>query len=396
MEGIEEVVSVEKFASISSLQSDPQVIPEEILASCNKVLFITHLAIGDFTYLQNCFSLFKQKYPHLQIDLWIDEVSRPRFWGSRKHLRNYVLVDWVKQSALFDNIYAGADSRIRLRRQMRQAKQAEYPLVVSLCTLRPTWYVRCAKKISPRGFVAAIVDKKHKSKRGFKGLGARLDIDLALDCSKLHISRIYQQWFERLFGLAFMPEDRSPFVSIPKEWISYGKLQFVKWGILPKEQRSEKAVFINVFAKNAARCWPLDRLVTLINELRQEQAFEAASFIINVEPRFYDAVKAFLSNFCLQRVFLCTANKSFFQLPALVALSDLVISVETSVVHLASALQIPVVALMRTKNPEWGPYHKDQSKIVFAPTRKSWVEDIRCQDVVTGVREFVKSGQTNL
>ena len=34
-----------------------------------KILFVSHLAIGDFVYLQNYFKLFAQKYPNLKIDL---------------------------------------------------------------------------------------------------------------------------------------------------------------------------------------------------------------------------------------------------------------------------------------------------------------------------------------
>lgn len=366
------------------------LVPEKLLVHSKKILFITHLAIGDFAYLQSCFKVFKQKYPHIKIDLWIDEVRRSPFFWDWKHLRHYALLDWVKESDLFDHIYAGAYSWGRFYKLSRQAKREEYQLVVSLCNIKQSWYARCARKISKKGFVAAVVDEKYKNRRmAKKRLDAFLEVDLSMFDGDYHISQVYQQWFERLFGLTFLPAQRSPFVSIPKEWMSYGKLRFTKWGIAPKNKRFNKVVFVNAFAKNVARCWPVDRLVNLIIALQKSEEFEHAYFIINTEPQFYDSVKAFLSNYCLPRVFLFTAHTNFFQLPAIISQCDLVISVETSVIHLASALKIPVVALMRQKNPEWGPFYKNNSKIILTSSRKGWIEDISCQEVIDGMKGFV-------
>jgi ADP-heptose:LPS heptosyltransferase len=46
-------------------------------------------------------------------------------------------------------------------------------------------------------------------------------------------------------------------------------------------------------------------------------------------------------------VFLSAEN--FFQLPAMLSWCDLIISVETAVMHLANAVHVPVIALMRQK-----------------------------------------------
>jgi ADP-heptose:LPS heptosyltransferase len=364
------------------------LIPEALLSRSKKVLFLTHLAIGDFTYLQNCFKVFKEKYPHIKIDLWIDEVRRTRLFWDWKHLRHYALTDWVSETGIFNKIYSGSYSWGRFHRQMRQAKEEEYPLIISLCTLRGDWYAKYARKMSPNGFIASVINKKYSGRGGFRKVDARLNIDInqsgmipPADRGAVHISSIYQNWFDRLFNLPFTPDQRPPFVSIPNKWISYAKLRFTKWGINRKDVPEEKVVFINIFAKSACRCWPIDRLVKLINSLRQTDEFENAYFIINTEPRFYDMLRAFLSNFCLHRVFLFTANENFFQLPAIISLCDLVISVETSIIHLASALEIPVVALMRKKSPEWRPYYEKNSKIIIALTRKSWIEDISYQEV---------------
>ena len=88
-----------------------------------------------------------------------------------------------------------------------------------------------------------------------------------------------------------------------------------------------------------------------------------------------------------EQVQLLEAGDNFFQLPAVIKECDLVISVETSVIHLATALNVPVISLMRTKNPEWIPYGKRESSIIFARDRRSWVKNIMVKEVVSKVKD---------
>lgn len=370
-----------------------QLVPLELLSKSNKILFLTHLAIGDYTYLQNFFKNFADKYPNLKIDIWVDEVRRTRCFWLWKYLKKYALLDWLEQSSFFNKIYAGSYSWSRFNKLIKKAQKEEYPLIVSLCTLRSGQYIKYAKKINPNAFIAGVVNERIADRKIYKKLDACLRINQSRDFKDKHVTAIYAYWFERLFGISVLPAKRVPFVSVPKEWRSYGKLKFVQWGIKNKENRFEnfeKVVFINIFAKDVRRCWPVDRLVFLIKKLQKDDAFCDAYFVINVVPEYYDMLKNFLSNYYLNRVYLFTASENFFQLPSIISLCDLVISVETSVIHLAAALQIPVVALMRTKNCEWVPYSSCDSKIIFADKRRDWVEDIPLDKVFAATKSFAQ------
>src|SRR5437879_13736990 len=72
-----------------------QLVPPELLKKTDKILFIAHLALGDFTYLQNCFKAFSEAYPHIQIHIWVDEVRRTSHAAKWEHLRKYALYDWL-------------------------------------------------------------------------------------------------------------------------------------------------------------------------------------------------------------------------------------------------------------------------------------------------------------
>ena len=69
-------------------KQDP-LVSDKQLEKIDKILFITHLAIGDFTYLQNYFKAFKDAYPHITIDLWVDEVRRTRLFWRWNKLKKY-------------------------------------------------------------------------------------------------------------------------------------------------------------------------------------------------------------------------------------------------------------------------------------------------------------------
>jgi ADP-heptose:LPS heptosyltransferase len=114
----------------------------------------------------------------------------------------------------------------------------------------------------------------------------------------------------------------------------------------------------------------------LIETMRAQPEWRDACFIVNAVPQEVDNVKAMLGRRQLDRTELFSANENFFQLPAMLAQCDLIVSVETAVMHLANAVGVPVVALMRQKTPEWAPVDKANSTVITADQRHDWVKAI--------------------
>lgn len=370
-----------------SLEHKP-IISKEILQKTNKILFVTHLAIGDFTYIQNYFKAFKEEYPHIEIDLWVDEVRRTwRFW-KWPSLKRYALIDWISTTGLFRKIYSGSYSWFRFKGLLKEAQKEEYPLVVSLATLRYYRYAKYARRISPKGFVVGFHNPE--GRHGCKELDGKLTLTKNMKDVHGHASKAYMTWFYDAFGLVVSEDDQYPFVNIPKKWVLYSKLKFMQWEIPQKGRRIDKVVFVNAYAKDPKRSWSMENVVELILKLRQEPRYAFVEFIINTLPGRYEEAKEVLHCYSFHRVQLMPETINLYQLPAIMSLCDLVISVETSVMHLASALKIPVVALMRTKNPEWIPYPKSAHTIVWAPKRRSWICDIPVENVVKKTLEFAK------
>lgn len=359
------------------------LIPAALLQKSDKILFIAHLALGDFTYLQNCFAAFAQAYPHLKIHLWVDEVRRTSDSAQWPHLKKYALYDWVGACPFFDKVYDSTYSPALYQQSISEAQAEDYPVVVSLATLRPHLYAGLAREIAPRGLVIGM-KKPVKFFQPHHLLAYRkLDAAIApytVDRSNpQHISDVYADWFRQLCGLDVAPAARLPFVLIPEAWHAEAGRRLASWGFAP---RSGKLVFINPFAKTHKRCWQLEQVAELIAAMQQQPAWRDACFIVNAVPQELANARKVLGSYGLERTELFSAEENFFQLPAILAACDLIISVETAVMHLANAVHVPVIALMRQKNPEWVPVDKANSTVITTLRRSDWVKAISVGQVM--------------
>jgi heptosyltransferase-3 len=360
-----------------------QLVPSEVLQKADKILFIAHLALGDFTYLQNCFQAFANAYPHIKIHLWVDEVRRTADSSQWGHLKKYALYDWVSACPFFDKVYSSTYSPALFKESIKEAQQQDYPLVVSLATLRPHQYARLAREISSRGFVVGMKQRvglftMHRQ-LAYRRLNATVPIYSLSRNNPQHITGVYAGWFHQLFGMRIPPEARFPFVQIPQEWTDDVRGTLRDWGFA---QRSGKLIFINPYAKTKKRCWPLEQVAELIKAMSARHEWRGACFIINATPQEVLSAKQVFDKYALERTHLFSAQENFFQLPAMLTECDLIISVETAIMHLANAVHVPVIALMRQKNPEWVPIDNANSTVITTSARREWVKAIRVEQVM--------------
>jgi ADP-heptose:LPS heptosyltransferase len=155
-------------------------------------------------------------------------------------------------------------------------------------------------------------------------------------------------------------------------------------------------VFLNAYSKTVERSWPLERMIELIKAMRAQAAWRDAGFVVNVVPEELERARALFARYPLEHTRLFSAEDNFFQLPAVLSLCDLVISVETAVMHLANAVHVPVIALMRQKTPEWAPIDKRNSTVITVAGRNDWVDSIGVDaviDVLSGVHATARAAQ---
>lgn len=328
--------------------------------NAKRVLYMTHLAIGDYYYQRTFLSELKQHYPHIELDIWIDDCrSRPKPWHAG---RNQILCQWLESEPHLRRIYPICASRKERKEMIARASQENYDIVIFMAHTRTENFARFARKICPNGWVAGTHAKPFEKWLRKWWAFRQVDYALSLDAEPqtLHINEKYQQRFAQLFGLVF-PEKLPPLaLSVPdihlanmQQW-----LDDFKSSATPKTQR---IVVLNHLSTNHRRDLPDDHVVELLIQLHQQHP--DCGFVLNVPPNAIESTTSLIkqhTSLAAMNISLFTAAEHFFQLPALLSLCDAVITVETAVMHLASGLNVPQIVLMRANASPWQPLRANE------------------------------------
>lgn len=376
--------------TIFKAPGERQLVPVEVLERASKILVITHFAIGDFAYMQSCFRALKRAYPQLAIHIWVDERRRTSNQAKWPHLKHYAVYDWLDASPWVDKVYKETYAPALRARSVREAMHEQYPIVLTLTNLDSHAYARLGRTIGKDALVVGL--RKASTRRydivkrlGYRKLDAAIPLykSVAYKDAGVHISDVYADWFARAFGLAIPMADRFPTLDIPDAWTRRAREQVASWGF---DGPAARIVFVNTFSKCRDRCWPFERALQLIAQLRQDAAWADTHFVINVVPEALDGARRQHAAAALPGTVLFSAEENFFQLPAILALCHLVVTVETVVMHLANAVQVPVIALMRQTTPEWQPIDPRFTTILWTRAFDDWLEKIGVAEVVDVVK----------
>ena len=361
------------------------ILDSMFLEKADKILFLSHLAIGDFVYLAPYLKKLSEKYPHLKLDFLIDETRGKHSFWSFKFCQKASVFDWAEKCSFFSKIYRVCSSKKVFNSVLGQVRRERYPIVVSLASIRLSRYIEYSCEISPDGFIVAVgcgdnkIDKK-----------INVSLEISALSNKDHVSDSYGVWFKELFGLELSKNERLPSIDIPSQWQNNAKGLLEKLGVnLNESDEKRNLIFINAFASNEKRSWPIKNVEKLISNLKRNSFFSNTVFIVNLSPENIKKHAKTLRNDLLNKIFLFSATENFFQLPAILSFCNLVVSTETSTMHLARSLNIPLVALMRSKNPEWRPYGVSKKDIIFAENKKK-IKSISVEVVENKIKHFYK------
>jgi len=130
-------------------------------------------------------------------------------------------------------------------------------------------------------------------------------------------------------------------------------------------------------------------VLQLAGAMQQTDRWKNANFIVNVIPEVLQEAKARFAGLAEQHVVPFCADDHFYQLPAILSRCDLIISVETAIMHLANAVHVPVIALMRQTSPEWTPVNAAISTIIKTASRKASVDEISIGQVLLAAQQAV-------
>lgn len=320
-----------------------------------KLLYMTHLALGDYLYQGPFLKALALSQPSIQLDIWIDDCrQKKKSWHTG---RSQSLVQWLSNESHINSVYPIASHTSDLNQQIEQAHFEDYDAIVFVATNRNAEFATTALKIVNRGKVFGTLPANKLDRLMGHSVYKKLDgkINLTKSSQYDHISDFYQDIFRQLFAINLHQKQRLLKLNISDQL----KDQCVQKidSLTKKYQLTQpQVIFINHLSTSQKRDWKrsqIDELIQLISNKSPQ-----CLFILNSPPNEFEALDYWVknnSNLSHLAIEVFTAKNDFFELPSLMSLCNLVISVETATMHLASNLNIKQVALIRQSAKHWRP-----------------------------------------
>jgi ADP-heptose:LPS heptosyltransferase len=342
-------------------------LSEESLGNCKRLMYMSPMAIGDYVYQGAFLKALSNKYPQLEIDLWIDDCrTSKKLWHAG---RTTAMSQWLSSEPYINYVYSIPGSWVERDQNIQKAWSKDYDAVVFVATSRISDFAQTALKIINTGKVfgtasPSIVDNI-LNYSVYKKLNGKLSIHSTTKYD--HITDFYQTIFQCFFSLQVPKSERVLELDLDHKLVKQCAEKLSK---LAHQYRLEnsKTIFINHLSTTSKRDWRLDQveeIALLINK-----TLPNSLIILNAPPHAYDDLCQWLKNnqkLCSLAIEVFTAKKDFFELPALMSQCNLVISVETAIMHLASSLNINQIALIRESAYRWRP--QNNAKVILGKKR---------------------------
>ena len=315
------------------------------LKNAKRILYMSHLALGDYVYQGVFLQQLAATYPHLEIDIWFDDCREQRkSWHSG---RNQILGQWLESEPYIGHIYPNPDSEQQRQQQIQDAQQRNYDLVFFIATTRSERFCHYARLIagerSAVGAYALNTLQRWQHKEAIKALDAGIKVRKSA-CFD-HISDFYRHHFHTLVAMD-SPAQAFQHLQVPKPYLD----------ALENSDKLNNFVFINHLSTTEKRDWQLAQVFECITSLHQKQP--TLRFVINApNEQLAQLQQEVEKNEQLKGIDISTfsAKQHFYELPAMISRARLVISVETAIMHLAASLNVPALALIRAKAHQWRP-----------------------------------------
>ncbi|WP_028771988.1 glycosyltransferase family 9 protein [Shewanella waksmanii] len=366
------------------------IISAARLAQCQKMLFMSPVALGDFLYLKTFLVAFKQQFPHITIDIWLDDNRcNSDAW---RLSRSKILQQWMDTEGAFNMTFGCTDSNEAMQRHADLAKKQQYDIIFCHTVSKSRQYSHLAREISAKAFIVSSIPKKASFGLLNSWFFRHSDATFVLQDNMLpaahHITDRYQLIFEKITGMHLSKPDMLPNLVVPTTILPVTKTWLEQQ--FPNPNKQGKLLFMNHLSTNVKKDWPIEYLFSLIKQIAQ--ASDEQRFIINTTPESYHevslATKAFTEESGLQ-VAVFTVNEHFFELPSLIAAADFVITVDTAILHFAFAAKRPLLAMMRQKKPYWAPPESPTSHVMYATEGKGHIADISVERVLTKYTQMI-------
>ncbi len=319
----------------------------------NKILILRQDRIGDLIISQPIFKQIKTKYPSVQLDVLLSNYNK----SASNCISQYVNSIFVYDKSLTKSISL-----------IKMLKKQKYDLVIDLMDKSSSTSALLIKYINPK--YSAGLDKENSDIYNF--------VVTRLDDKEFHIIERTAQVLA-LFGISTESIDLRPVYNLAQDYKPYPIAELIR------EHR--KYIAINLSGSNASKFWGVENIIKFINLFTLHFPDYVAVLVFtkdydNVAKQIADASPA------LQ----CDLLNSFDEYVYVLSKASIILSPDSSAVHIASAFNITSIVLYNQDinradiTLPWFPYKSD----CFAfGTTTSNIKDILPETVINAIKDEI-------
>lgn len=308
-----------------------------------KILIIKFREIGDVLLATPLIKNLKLNYPHATIDLAINAITKDMLIDN-PNINQLLLYDRkkIKGKNIFLKIFYEY-------KYIREILTNHYDLVINLT----------------EGDRGAIISKLSHAK-------IRLGIDPKYKF--LTILKPYTDSFKKFSRLHAVERDLT-FLTLlnltpktKKVELYFNQNTDKKISELLGEDKIEKFVLVHPVSRLMYKAWDDEKFAQIIDYIQEEKKYKV---IVTASPDTNELKKTQqILSYCKSNPIDFSGKFSLKELSALLSKASLYLGVDTAPMHMAAALDIPVIALFGPSNPSiWGPWDNEIEKSDYQDVR---------------------------
>ena len=336
------------------------------LGRVERVLIFRFDRIGDMIVTTPVFRALKRRNPRLHIGVIASPVNE----------------ELVLNNPYVDEVYVLKKNWRELLSQILQIRRQEYDVLLNFIFNRTTSPGILANLVAPKGFKVGLGPDRYEFY--FNRL-------LKLPRFERHMAETLMLFIEQVFGIRVSDEERGLEIQVSQDARERVD-EFLNAHALRRRSLTNEElapyILLNLSVKDRERKFSDDQVAAMVNYLSGKGGFRIVLLIAPGDDEM-ERDAEMLPELRGLPVYGATGDRPLTQLASLVEGALFVVTMDTSLVHFASAMRTPVLAfyteLVLVK--EWSPYRVPHG-ILLTPARKS-ISGIPVENMIQKTDEFI-------
>ncbi len=307
------------------------------------ILINARFKIGDTIILFALIREIKQHFPLIDIDILAGKDNSFMFENNPYVSETFTLYKWVKfKKSLFD---------------LGKLRSKNYDLVVDVSSIKFGNFLYL-KLLNSKYMVTLKSSNRYNISNDYC-----YDLVLRISPKQHNLEHFFSVL--KLLHIHFNPSMKKLDIYLKEDALLKAK-QFIEQ-IMPKK---EKSVLLNIDGSNQLRSINTKDLQQIISDVANK--FQNIIFIIISTPKRRKKIQALLDAQRHHNILLSYPTRDIFDVMALVNATDIIITPDTSVIHIASALKKPFIGIYSQDPTNFSRFSPiaDNYKLIFAPNTK--------------------------